>query len=448
MKILMIAGTGAIGSALMEILSGQGHEIYITSRSCRKSCVPGIRFIQGNALDDLFIAFLLSKYNFDAIVDFGNYEADRFLRRKDMYLSSADLYMFMSTSRVYAENGEGLLNERSGRLSDLEPGIPDHEYAICKAHCEDMLLNSQCGNWTIIRPYITYNTERLQLGVYEKEQWLARLLNNKPLIIPARILECKTTMTYAADVARRMAEIIYRGREGSGEIFQIASMENRTWKEILKIYLHIMRGKGLGVPDIYVTYDDTYISRFLNVYQYENDRLYDRCFDSSKADKFTGQYDYMPLEGGLEKCLGEYVRKPAFVDGRCHTDLDYYMDTRVRWKDGMELFSEYGERENTDTGREKLKASCFGGGNNFRKYIDQLKGLFDIQCVADNDLAKQGRELCAGIQCVPPEKLAEHREELVIVMPEDGAVSVKIINQLMNMGVTKIEHVKNLIRGE
>lgn len=31
-------------------------------------------------------------------------------------------------------------------------------------------------------------------------------------------------------------------------------------------------------------------------------------------------------------------------------------------------------------------------------------------------------------------------------MTDDGAISVKIINQLMNMGVTKIEYVKNLIK--
>ena len=214
----------------------------------------------------------------------------------------------------------------------------------------------------------------------------------------------------------------------------------------MNIYLSIMQKIGMEIPEIYVTYDDHYISRFMNVYQYENDRLYGRCFDSSKVDKYTGLDSYMPLKEGLEKCLREYMLQPVYADWCCHTDLDNYMDTRVRWNDGIELFLGYKEREHGYEKHKKMKAFCFGGGNNFRKYINQLKNLFDIQYVADNDRTKQGHEVCEGIYCIPPEKLAEHNEELAIVMTDDGAISVKIINQLMNMGVTKIEHVKNIIK--
>ncbi len=109
MKILLIAGTGAIGSALMKTLCEQEHEVFITSRACRKSDVPGIKFIQGNAWDDLFITLLLSNNDFDIIVDFGNYDYEKFLRRKDKYLYSTNMYIFLSTAHVYAENGANLL---------------------------------------------------------------------------------------------------------------------------------------------------------------------------------------------------------------------------------------------------------------------------------------------------------------------------------------------------
>lgn len=48
------------------------------------------------------------------------------------------------------------------------------EYAITKAHQENLLINSKNKNWTIIRPYITYSEQRLQLGTFEKEDWLYR----------------------------------------------------------------------------------------------------------------------------------------------------------------------------------------------------------------------------------------------------------------------------------
>ena len=47
--------------------------------------------------------------------------------------------------------------------------------ALQKAREENLLLKSDSRNWTIIRPYITYYDERLQLGVFEKKRGCAVL---------------------------------------------------------------------------------------------------------------------------------------------------------------------------------------------------------------------------------------------------------------------------------
>lgn len=56
-----------------------------------------------------------------------------------------------------------------------EDYIKTDEYALQKARQENILLGSKYKNWTIIRPYITYNKERLQLGVLEKKSGFIEL---------------------------------------------------------------------------------------------------------------------------------------------------------------------------------------------------------------------------------------------------------------------------------
>lgn len=47
---------------------------------------------------------------------------------------------------------------------------------MAKARQEDILYQSGFSNYTIVRPSVTYNTYRLQLGALEKENWLYRAL--------------------------------------------------------------------------------------------------------------------------------------------------------------------------------------------------------------------------------------------------------------------------------
>lgn len=73
MKILIIGGTGHMGSHLAPILVSQGHKVYIATRG-NKSTVSeafaGTEFIICDAADEDNLKEIASKYNFDAVVDF------------------------------------------------------------------------------------------------------------------------------------------------------------------------------------------------------------------------------------------------------------------------------------------------------------------------------------------------------------------------------------------
>lgn len=58
MKVLVLGGTGAMGSALVEILARRGDEVIVTSRRKRES-TRSVKYVQGNAHDIAFLEELL-----------------------------------------------------------------------------------------------------------------------------------------------------------------------------------------------------------------------------------------------------------------------------------------------------------------------------------------------------------------------------------------------------
>ena len=233
-RILILGGTGAIGSYLTEKLNMLGNEVVVTSRSIHPDH-ENIKYILGNAQDDDFLDGLLYKSHYDAIIDFMLYSTDTFRGRYIKLLSSTNQYVFLSSSRVYAES-KIPLSENSTRLLDAtcdSEFLLTDEYALAKARQEDILRNSGGRNYTIIRPYISYSPDRLQLGVLEKEYWLRRVLLGLPVIFPQDMLEMTTTLTFGGDTADGICALI--GDDNAlGETFHVTCDKSVKWKEIIE----------------------------------------------------------------------------------------------------------------------------------------------------------------------------------------------------------------------
>lgn len=307
-KALILGGTGAMGGYLQTLLSqNDSWEVYVTTRAQRDD-YRNIHFIQGNARDEIFRKRLLRDNYFSVIVDFMNYGYSEFDACHKELLNATDHYVFLSSSRVYADS-QTPITENSPRLLDVSEDrefLATQRYALRKARQENMLCNSNCRNYTIIRPYITYSDRRLQLGVYEKEQWLYRLLNNKPLVIQRNILYKRTTLTYGEDVSRVFCNVMEQGPLCAP--IHITTKETMTWMEILGLYLRVIKRETGKTPIIYTTEKmDEIECLFEGGYNTKYDRLYDRFFDNAKAENLYGHVDYMDMRTGLEKCLVKFI---------------------------------------------------------------------------------------------------------------------------------------------
>lgn len=336
MRVLVMGGTGAIGKPLIEHLIQNGHEVTITSRNSR-AAHENVRLIQGDSHDMAFVKRILSENHFEAIVDFMSYSTQEFTERYNFFLENTEQYFFLSSARVYGFSDE-VITEKTHRIFDEKELYPDYcctdEYAIAKAKEEDLLINAGRTNWTIIRPYITYSSERLQLGIMEKEHWLYRALHGRTVVFTQDQINQFTTLTYAEDVSRKISELVGK-KSAMGEIFQIAAFSRTQWADILRYYQVALQAATSKQVNVKIVNDADGICRILgNKYQLEFDRKHDRIFDSSKVDRLTDE-KYTSAEQGIGRCIESFVSeqkkfKPinwkleAYFDGLTHEFTPLY----------------------------------------------------------------------------------------------------------------------------
>ena len=306
---LILGGTGAMGVYLVDELINQGeYDIYVTSRSERTSFHNNLHYIKGNARDEEFIKSVLTK-RWNVIVDFMNYGYDEFKERHPLLLDNTDHYVFLSSARVYSYS-DFPIKENHPRLLDVSDDkefLSTQRYALRKARQEDMLKESGRVNYTIIRPYITYSPERLQLGIYEKEQWLYRILHKKPVVIRKEILNKKTSLSSGKDVSFVISRIM-GNKSAFGEAYHIATEETMKWKDILELYIDIIKNRTGIVPMIYLSDNMPLLENcFEGGYNTKYDRLYDRCFDNSKSHIFSEDMKYISMKDGLSDALNNFL---------------------------------------------------------------------------------------------------------------------------------------------
>lgn len=309
-KVLLLGGTGAIGTYLTQILQGKELEVYVTSRSRHGGGGQAhIHYLLCNAKDNDSLKELCNTH-WDAIVDFLSYKTDELSKRLGFLLKSTDQYVFLSSARVFA-NEEHPIKESSPRLLDVSKDkeyLKTDEYALTKARQENLLQNSDSRNWTIVRPYITYGDKRLQLGVLEKEEWLYRALHGRTVIFTKSIADRITSLANGYDVALGISCILGQVK-ALGETYNLATPERHTWNDIAIIYNDILMSKtGKSLKIKYVSVNDFIKCRGKGLgYQVIYDRLFDRDFDTSKESEFVETEKFIKLRDGLTQCLSNFI---------------------------------------------------------------------------------------------------------------------------------------------
>ena len=308
-KALLIAGTGTMGVHVTRLLMHDDYECWVTSRSKHED-KEKLHYIQGNPHDITFLKKIILLHHWETIVDFTYYSVTEISTIYNLLLLNTDLYVFLSSARVYADYN-GFIHEDCPRLLDVcndTDYIKSDEYAIAKAKEEDFFITGEQNNWIIVRPYITYGENTFQLSPIRKEFWLTRALKKKKIYFAKELANKVTTFTYGYDVARSIVALIHN-KTSWGGIYNITNYESLEWAEILTIYLNTLELYIGKRPSIYM--EDKWNPLMTGTYdQVKYDRLYNRRFDCTKLSRYIDIYSFTSTKDGIEKCLKLYLNSP------------------------------------------------------------------------------------------------------------------------------------------
>lgn len=345
MRALLLGGTGAMGGHLQRELVSLGWEVYVTSRSARKS-EGAITYLQGNAKDPSFLDVVLKDSCYDAVVDFMTWAPDAFRETLPSLLGSTGRYVFLSSYRVFSDSP--VINESSPRLLESCPDKKyrsGSEYAIIKALEEDALRGSPTRNWTIIRPAITFSgggAGRFQLGTYECGLWLWRAMRCLPVPVVPKMMKKQCTLTWAKDVARMIALLI-QNPDAAGEDFNAATSQHQAWADVLDLYRLVLPVATREVTlDLYESHCGSALKEYGYVPQVRYDRMVDRVLDNAKVLAYTGlcNGDLADVRDALPRELSSFLaRSPLLstapaVQGR----LDRIARSSLRPRDALNEF--------------------------------------------------------------------------------------------------------------
>lgn len=314
-KVLVLGGTGAMGVYVVPELVKRGYEVVVASLDDIPQPKNGNpRYIKADTKNIENLKALLAE-KFDGIIDFMIYLTEEFRERYKLLLESTGHYIFLSSYRIYA--GSYPITENSPRLLDVSDNkeyLATEDYSLYKARGENILRESGMKNWTIVRPAITYSKRRFQLVTLEAQYVINRTFEGKAVILPEEAADIQGTMTWAGDVAKMFAGVLFNPR-AMGESFTFATSEHHSWKEIAEYYSAL-----IGLKFIFTdkkTYTELLRPNDMHtVWQLEYDRLFNRIIDNSKILDVAGlkQENFMKLKDGLALELSNLPRSIRFDD--------------------------------------------------------------------------------------------------------------------------------------
>ena len=228
-----------------------------------------------------------------------------------------------------------------------------------------MLNESGFSYFTIVRPYITYSNARLQLGIYEKEQWLYRVLRDKPIVISEGVLEKTTALSYGFDVALGIFKVLDKSVFLNDSI-NIVTSETIKWSDILSIYENVVYQETGKKVNVYISSENHHIENlFEGGYNTIYDRKWDRTFNNSKLLnsfpdlRFQSVYDILP--NMVTQFIDRWKKDRSSVFLPIVDEFEAYSDlmTGSLEADGNDVYKEIvHDKRNSYLSKNSLKRYC------------------------------------------------------------------------------------------
>lgn len=330
-NVLLLGGTGTLSGAILNRAIECGYHVTVFNRGNNNEKLPkGVDVIRGDFKNEESLRVICNSY-FDVVVDFLSRQPDDIARVYPKFQGKCKQYIFISSACVYLrDNSSGKVSEKAEK-----PNF-NWSYSVEKFECEQCLKELTLKNsqtcYTIVRPYITYDDERIPVGIspvpYRFHRTIIeRIKSGKPWFVWDGGSQI-TTVTHAMDFATFVVAL-FMNPLAMNDDFHITGDCSCTHLELIEqlflklqkepnivnvetreIYSILPEYKGLLKADraLYAQFDNTKIKSVVpdQSFRITVDMGLDRVlkyWDESK------EYDYdYKFEGRIDKLLSKYAK--------------------------------------------------------------------------------------------------------------------------------------------
>lgn len=337
MKVLIIGGTGTIGSFVTRELWKRNCKITLLTRGLSREVFPrepGVSVIHGDRKNASLLQEV-AEQNFDMVVDLACYEpqdADNAVRA---FAGKIAQYLFVSTVDVYTKPAKVY-----PITEDMERNPrPSFSYALGKVQCEEVFFRAHQEKKfqvTIARPAHTYCegvTPLLQVFGWTTDH-LDRMRKGKPVIIHGDGTSLWSSL-YAEDLAIPLANALLNPVT-YGKAYNLASEEIMSWGRLYEIVADEM---GVPLHPVYVP--ATVLGRVFPekaLWCVENFQ-YSNVFSVELAKKDLGFTTWTSYRDGVRKCLRWFAENGGFDDSDSPR-FDLYERFLRAWETSMSSLAE------------------------------------------------------------------------------------------------------------
>lgn len=321
MNILLLGGTGTLSTAVLNQALSKGYKLTVMNRGKRKTNLPyGVESIICDFKDKRSLVSCFNNQKYDVVVDFLSRVPSDMDRVYPVFRDKCEQYIFISSSCVYRRADQDFpIKEYSPKPNT------NWSYNVEKYETELRLIElskSSSSYYTIIRPYITYDDERIPLGIAPVYKYhrtiIERIKAGKPWFIWDNG-QAITTVTHTSDFAIGVVGL-FLNPKAINEDFHITGDFYYTQNEIVKMLF-----SKLNKPYNCVSLSTKEILNKLPNYAQtlKGDRSLNALFDNTKIKSAVSELSFsVDYDKGLDRILEYWNNCESY-------DYDYVFDARI-----------------------------------------------------------------------------------------------------------------------
>jgi len=296
MRVLIIGGTGLISTAITNRLLRDGTDVVHLNRGKTSPRYTGgtVDEIHIDRHDPSFPDALKGNGPYDVVIDMCAYHPDEVRPTLTALAGVTTQYIFCSTVDVYGKPAQKF------PITEAEPLTGHTEYAKNKIACEELVMQAEGFERTVVRPSCTYGEGGVVIHTFGWGTWfLSRLEQGLPVVVFGDGTGI-WTWCHVDDMA-----VAFTGAclnpAAYGQRFHAASDELLTWNASVET---IARAVG-GAPPTLVHIP----IEVLHMWAPEHSQIswdnfaWPNFYDSSLAESITGFRTTVPFDVGVKRTV-------------------------------------------------------------------------------------------------------------------------------------------------